>query len=349
MIMNKHIEHAGRLVSSGKPVLRLVVMLVFAAAVFADPLWYPDPSLLYPQERYITALGIGDTESEARTVVMSGIAQYFHSSIQAEEETLIQYNSAISSSTLRKTRLETSREEQMKTSVSISSVAEFRGIRFATPVHLPGGEWAALGFIDKAESLQVWEMRTNNNRVLVNSLVGAGERQRELLYRYSYMKQAAAIARLLIADVTACSGIVSSDKFAETLNFARQVIENYNAIRASMTFEIRIEGDRNGQLKNRLSGLLSRNQYIVVPRNALYAIEGEITASELTMPAGLFVRIGAELRIVNRNGAVLHSFTIPQKREGAYDWDSAYIFGFRYLGRYMEDNLIAEIAAFIDG
>jgi hypothetical protein len=327
----------------------LTVTLFCAAPLCADPLWYPDPSLLYPRNRYITAIGIGNRESEARAAVMSEIAQYFHSSVHAEENLLIQYNGAVSSSTLRRTREQFSREEQMRTSVRISSVAEFRGIQFTVPGRLGSGEWAVLGFIDREESLRVWETRAENNRVLITSLVEAGGRQEERLYRYAYMKQAASLAGLLIADIEACSQIGSSDRFAETLGFARRTIEDYATMRSSLSFELHIEGDRDGQFRNRLSGLLNGNGYVVVPRNGWYRIEGEVSAVELTMPAGLFVRIGAELRIVNGEGRVLQSFTIPANRQGAYDWETAYMFGFRYLGRYLEDHLIGEMTAFIDG
>jgi hypothetical protein len=110
-----------------------------------------------------------------------------------------------------------------------------------------------------------------------------------------------------------------------------------------------MNGDRNGMLKNTLSSLLSGNKYVVVLRNALYVIEGEISSSELTMQAGLFVRIGAELRIVNGDGVMLQSFTVPQKRCGAHDWEGAYNAAFRYLSQELEKNFIEGITAFIDG
>jgi hypothetical protein len=332
-----------------KPALVFIMMLAFGRAVYADPQWYPDPSLLYPRERYITAIGIGDKENDAKAFAISGIAQYFHSSVKAEEDLIIQYNTAVSSSSVSKVRSESVRKEQMKSSVNISSVAEFRGIHFTVPSRLASGEWVVLGFIDKAESLRMWKIRADNNRALIDSLVEAGDRQQDPLYRHGYMKQAASIAGLLIADIAACSEIGPLDDFAETLAFARRTIEDYNTMRSHLTFEIRIDGDRNGALKNRLSALLNGNGYTVVPRNALYSIAGEVSAFELTMEAGLFVRIGAELRIINGAGTVLHSFVVPQDRLGAYNWDAAYSRAFGYLGEYLENNLISEITAFIDG
>jgi hypothetical protein len=332
-----------------KPALAFIAMLVFGGTVYADPQWYPDPSRLYPRERYITAIGIGDKEKDAQAFAVSGIAQYFHSSVKAEEDLLIQYNEAVSSSSVSRARSESIRKEQMRSSVNISSVAEFRGIQFTVPVRLASGEWAVLGFIDKAESLRIWKMRADNNRALINSLAEAGDRQQEPLYRYGYMKQAASIAGLLLADIAACSETGPLDDFAETLAFARRTIDDYNTMRSQLTFEIRIDGDRNGVLKNRLSALLSRNGYTVVLRNALYSIAGEASASEVTMETGLFVRVEAELRIINGGGKVLHSFTVPQDRLGAYNWDAAYSRAFRYLGDYLENNLISEITAFIDG
>jgi hypothetical protein len=332
-----------------KQALVFISMLAFGGLVYADPHWYPDPSLFYPRERYITAIGIGDKENDAKAFAVSGIAQYFHSSVKAEEDLIIQYNEAVSSSSVSKARSESVRKEQMKSSVNISSVAEFRGIQFSAPSRLKSGDWVVLGFIDKTESLRIWKMRVGNNRILIDSLVEAGNRQHEPIYRYGYMKQAASIAGLLIADITACSEIGPLDDFAETLTFARRTIEDYNAMRSGLTFAVRIDGDRDGALKNRLSTLLSRNAYTVVSRNALYSIAGEVSAYELTMEAGLFIKIEAELRIINEAGKVLHSFTVPQDRLGAYNWDAAYSRAFRYLGEYLENNLISEITAFIDG
>lgn len=317
---------------------------VYAAAV---PSWYPDPTRVYPKSRYISALGIGSTEKEAKASAMSDIALYFKSSIQVDNALILQYNQVIEGNYLKE-----SREIEEKNRTQITSMAEFRGIRFTEPWHnTEDAEWYIAGYIDKEESLELWQRRIEMNLTFIDSLLAQGDKEKELLFRYRYKKQAFLLSQVIEADIRACAEIVNSiDRYTETLTFVQETIAEYHNFRVRLTFDIHIQGDREQRVQIKLGELLEKYGYTVVIQDPLYHITGEITGAEQTLPAGFFVRIGAKLRLLNQEETVLHSFTIPVERKGSrVDFDGAYREGFRYLEAYVERKTIGELAACIDG
>ncbi|MDR3116000.1 MAG: hypothetical protein LBU25_10840 [Treponema sp.] len=317
---------------------------VYAAAV---PSWYPDPNRVYPKSQYISALGIGSNEREAKAAAMSDIALYFKSSIQVENDLILHYNQVMEGKYLQE-----SRKIEEKNVTRINSMAEFRGIRFTVPwYNETDKEWFIVGYIDKEESLEIWKKRIDVNRMFIDTLIAQGNQQEESLFRYRYIRQAFLLAQIMEADIRACGEIVNSiGQFAEILEFTQRIIAEYHNFRVHLTFDIHIQGDRESGVQLKLGELLEKHGYTVVMQDPRYRIVGEITGYEQTLPAGLFVRIGATLRLINQGGRVLHSFTIPVARKGSrVDWDGAYREGFRYLEDYLEKNTIGELAACIDG
>ena len=316
----------------------------YAATV---PSWYPDPNRVYPKSRYINALGIGSNENEAKAAAMSDIALYFKSSIQVENDLILQYNQVMEGQYLQE-----SRKIEEKNVTRINSMAEFRGIRFTLPwYNETDKEWFIVGYIDKEESLEIWQKRIDVNRMFIDSLLTRGNQQAELLFRYKYIRQAFLLAQVMEEDIRACGEIVNSiSQFAKILEFTQSIIAEYHNFRVRLTFDIHIQGDRERRVQLKLGELLEKYGYTMVMQDPLYRIVGEITGYEQTLPAGFFVRIGAKLRLINQEEMVLYSFTIPVERKGSrVDFDGAYREGFRYLEGYLEKNTIRELAACIDG
>ncbi|MDR0722994.1 MAG: hypothetical protein LBF75_09445 [Treponema sp.] len=330
-----------------KCVLLLSYISLLNAYVAAVPSWYPDPARVYPKSRYLSALGIGNTEKEAKASAMTDIALYFKSTIQVENALIFQYNQVMEGKYLKE-----SREIEETNATRITSMAEFRGIRFTEPWHnTEDKEWYIAGYIDQEESLELWQRRIEVNRKFIDSLLTRGDQEKELLFRYRYIRQAFLLAQVMEADIRACAEIVNSiDRFAETLAFTQSIIAEHKSFRVGLTFDIAIQGDRERRVQLKLGEVLEDSGYTVVIQDPLYRIIGEITGYEQTLPAGFFVRISANLRLINQEGTVLHSFTIPGVRKGSrVDWDGAYREGFRYLEGYVEQKTIGELAACIDG
>jgi hypothetical protein len=328
-------------------ILSYTAVSLINAYAAAEPSWYPDPNRVYPKSQYISGLGIGSNEREAKAAAMSDIALYFKSSIQVENDLILHYNQVMEGKYLQE-----SRKIEEKNVTRINSMAEFRGIRFTLPWYNEDDkEWFIVGYIDKEESLEMWQKRIDVNRMFIDSLINRGNQQEELLFRYRYIRQAFLLAQVIEADIRACGEIVNSiGQFAAILEFTQRIIAEYRSFRVLLTFDTHIQGDREGRVQLKLGEVLEKHGYTMVMQSPRYRIIGEITGIEQTLAAGFFVRIGAKLRLINQEGMVLGSFTIPVVRKGSrVDFNGAYREGFLYLEDYLEKNSIVELTACIDG
>ncbi|MDR3343734.1 MAG: hypothetical protein LBT14_13345 [Treponema sp.] len=327
----------------------LITFFLIQSYAAPAPAWYPDPERVYPRAQYISGMGRGITAGEAQAEALSVIALYFKSSVKTENELLLQYNQIVSGN-----RVQEIRNIQERNLTKIASLAEFRGVRLTAPWYdEESREWVMLGYIDKQEAPQRWQNRINTNLMFMESLIEMGNRQPELLFKFSYLKAAVAIAQVIEADIRASGEVLdSTSQFRETLETARMVMAGYQLLRSELTFEVHnIQGDRQGRIQYKLSELLEKNHYTVVPQDALYSIEGAISTNEKIFPAaGFYVYAGGNLRLINRERKVLRSFTIPEERRGTMtDLDLAYRRAFLYLEDYLEHTIILEITACIDG
>jgi hypothetical protein len=322
----------------------VVLMVTLMVPVFADPPGMSDRD--FPDSLFISAIGMGATAKEAEINALSQISYYFKTTVQAEEQLISQYNQVISGK-----HTEEFRRTEMGKHVKTSSEAEFRGVRFTDPWYNPETKtWTIRGYINKHEALENYQKRIDTNVTIVAYLVDMSSQQTELLYQYWYLKDAAAIARLIEADIRASADVAepgAKAQFQEVLSFIRNIITEYNGFRSRITFDVQIDADSNGRVQRKLFQVLEKNKYVSDPDRGIYIIVGEIALSEEELPAGFFVRAGIELQMLNQDGTVLFSYSTNYPRHGSKNVTMAYNATFRDIEQDLEKNFIAGFNAFI--
>jgi hypothetical protein len=289
---------------------------------------------------------MGTTQEAAKAMALSEIALFFKSTVSVQNELLTRYNETVSGK-----NKQTNKDSFMKNQAVITSEAEFRGVRF-TPswFNEQNGNWVVLGYIDRQEANQTYLNRIETNRAVLDSLLAMGETETELLYKTEYLRDAVAIAKIIEEDVRALSEVLNSPgQFTEVLAYARQASASFNSNRTKITFDVRIDEDRDDRIQRKLFGVLEKNNYICVPRRSVYTISGSITTTEETLPAGFFVRPGITLQLSNSNGTVLYSYSKNYSRKGSKSWEAAYGLAFKAIEDDLEHNFIQEFNAFMGG
>jgi hypothetical protein len=334
-------------------VLAFNTFTVFAAP---EPSWFRNKNAEYPDSRYISYIGSGDTEEEAKAEALGSIALYFNANVKVLQGSITEYIEAVSGG-----KKQFSKISGINQNVVITSrIDEFLGVRFTSPWHNEQSRrWHILGYIDINEGRQKYDSRIKTNAAMMDSLFQAGEGETEPLRKCGYYRLAAAAARLLEGDIRAQSLMnAGADQYTPLLNSARKITGGYTGLRSQVSFDVRVDSDRDGRVKRKVSEILAKN-YSVSPNNALYIITGHLSYSEEQLPAGFFVRASIELAL-QRNPqqpsgggpysekSVFYTKTYP--RQGSMrSWDQAYNAAALKIEKDLEENFIEEFTAFLGG
>jgi hypothetical protein len=301
----------------------------------------------FPETRFISAVGMGATPKEAENSALSLISRFFHTTVQAEEalvKSVVEIEDGENSDTFR--------ELDININLIIGSASEFRGVRFSDPWFVERAQmWYIRGYIDKEEARRLYQNRIEANQNTLNVLVNTDHETGDLLAEYRLLRDAVAIATLIEADIDGLHLLEDTSWTMPDYSTFRAAIFRIKTARNEflprITFDARIEGDRQGRIQRKLLQILEQNRYIASPGRAVYTFVGEITAAEEEKPAGLFVRAGISLRLVDTDDREVFSFTDNYSPVGARTWDMAYNLAFRNIESELEAQFIEEFNAFI--
>jgi hypothetical protein len=323
----------------------LVILALLAGsylmAAGPEPRWVRSRELEYPDSRYISALGMGKGDEEAKNAALSGLALYFKSSVSVQQQLIARYNEVVSGN--QKTL---AKESSMASVATIHSQAEFLGAHFTSPwYNEQNRSWYVLAYINKQEAAELYQNRIATNLTMMEStLKQAGEP----LQQYQAFKQAASIAQFIEADILGLGELSDAvTEYREMLEYTRKVMVNSTAFRSQLRFSAAIEQDRQGRIQRKLLDVLEKNGYVTARSQGDYTISGEIFCDEERLPAGVFIHSGISLQLSNRAGTLLFSYTKNYPRWGARNQDMAYNIAFREMEKDLEANFIREFNAFL--
>ncbi|MDR2536465.1 MAG: hypothetical protein LBD29_10600 [Treponema sp.] len=332
-----------------KRLLSVIFLSAVAGELIAvpEPLWYQHKESVYPDADFVSALGIGPTLKEAEAEALKNIALYFKTTLSAQNELISQYSELSSPGGAHEGKKIT----VMKNAVIVKTQADLQGLRFTPPwYNEQSGSWAVLGYINKQEARHLYQNRIAANQQVMDSLTAAARGETERLYQYNYLKIAASVAGLVEADCRAMAEIAETPEgLAEILGHTRSVIADCLKFRLSVVFDIQIEADRRGRIRQKLAQILENQGYGTDSNRGIYRITGTVRTYEEPLPSGNYVSSGIILQMVNNEGLLLFSYSADYARQGSKNWETAYNAAFREIEKDLETNFITQFNAFLGG
>ena len=322
----------------------LILTIVAGTRLLAagpEPRWVRFREQEYPDSRFISALGMGKGDEEAKNAAMNGLALYFKSTVSVQQQILTQYNEVVSG-----TQKKTEKDTAMSNQVQIASQAEFLGAHFTSPwYNEQNRNWYVLAYINKQEAVELYQNRISANLTMLETML---TETKEPLQQYQAFKRAASIARCIEADILGLGELSdASTAHRETLEYTRKVMADSRAFRSQLRFSAAIEADPQGRIQRKLLDVLEQNGYVAVRNQGDYTITGEIFCDEETFPKAFFIHSGISLQLSNRAGDLLFSYTKNYERQGARSLNMAYNIAFREMEKDLEANFILAFNAFL--
>jgi hypothetical protein len=272
----------------------------------------------FPESRFLTADGLGETEAEAKRAAMAELAAVFETTVYAQ--TIQRAESWLADD------LPERFDKQVAQTVHLQTNVLLKGARIGRiQKDADGGGFRALAVLDRRQAASQWQREMEAIEAAIDGQVAVLRTTEGRLSRLtvlnrlaeSMVRQAVIESRLSVLGYPSLSAI---DDYADFLLERRQLAHD-------VVLWVQIEGQQERSFKRRVIALLSDGGYAIAPKReaAVGLITGylDLQSLDLGNPDVYFVRAVADVLLVDMDtGNPIASFDENQ-RKGHVNADEA--------------------------
>jgi hypothetical protein len=282
----------------------------------AGPEWVYAPDAVYPENRYISAVGYGLDRESSEKNALGALASIFGQSVKGETLASYKYSEAVNGG-LIDIQEGSEIDNAVRTSFEMQTLigAEIKDRWFdGKDTHY------AIAVMDRLQSALLYSDLIESNLQVIEHLLDIPPDDRYSLDAYTRYDLAEIIAGANAAFINALS--VLNPASAAILRDEVRREDEYRveafAIAQNIPISVTVQNDRDGRIGNAFSSVLSGQGFKTGETNARYALNVGVNLSRVDLPRNpnVFVRyvIDAELRDI-ANDVTLFPYSI-NGREG---------------------------------
>ena len=276
------------------------------------PEWLLNPQKIYPDSKYLVAIGEADTHQESQNIAASNLSKIFEMEVKADESTLQRASEIISSKG-------SSTEESMEVTknVNIFSSQKLLNVKFGESYTNAIGRVYSIAVLNRFETASIYEDKINENSSAIIQFSQKAQESENLLHRYSFLNAASLVAQTNEILLAQLSIISIHDKEMIDLPYNQDKINQQLALTAkSISFQIVIHNDEDNKIEKKIQETLT-DMGFVSGKSALLQISGNLDFenTDLKRDDGfVFVRYNFQIELKTENNVVA-TYT-NQGREG---------------------------------
>jgi hypothetical protein len=265
------------------------------------PAWVDNPKGTYPEAAYLYAIGEGSRRQYAEENAVANLSKIFESKVSVDQTVTEQYKELMT-----KDGGSFSNETTSNQSVNIQSNQTLFNVKFGETYTNNLGQIVVIAYMNRLETGDIYQEKINENAVRIQELLKKAQNSKNAEERYSYLYACDTIASMNQILLGQLDIISSSMKALVELNYDRDDIRKKMSNAASkITFHIKINGDKNNQIKSSLSEILT-NEGFNVSNIAIYNVVGTITIEDVDLQRKeKFVRWNLNLDVKSNEKTVL--------------------------------------------
>ncbi len=296
----------------------MLILIINACAVNAKskksskPKWLTNPKKVYPEQLYLTAIGEGDTRSDAENMAAANLSKIFESVIHSEENVNQRYMELTN-----KKGTETSDYTSVNKDVNISSSQKLFNIKFAQSYTDKTGRVHVLAYINRVETSDIYQQKIDDNSQKVRFYIEKSKEINNPIKKYAYLSAAMVFAqnnKILLEQLRIIdSSSIDMIKFGYNINDLSVMLSDASRM---VTFSLSIKGD-DGRITSILEDVLTGMGF-VLGENGVLKIEGSISFNDTDLKRNdgfKFVRYYLDIKVKDVDNNII--LAINEKgREG---------------------------------
>ena len=310
------------------------------------PDWYKNPKSVYPAQMYLTAIGTGDSGTDAENDAAANISKIFESVVKTEQTVDQRYSELIKGDDITV-------EDQMSIDkkVYVQAGQTLFNLQFAERFTDKKGQVHVLAYLHRIKTADIYEEKINENAKRILYFAEQSNNKESVLKKYAFMNAAGVVS---IANQTLLEQlqIIYPDalSFLE-LNYEHNEIMQQNAeLAKKVTFRIGIENDPESKVTAVLEQMLTESGF-VLSDNPELMITGKtlFENTNLKRDDGFkFVRYNFDLKITDSENNIIVS-AYEKGKEGHTTHFEAKERCIRKIAKKINKSMKKKITAYFDG
>ncbi len=330
--------------------LSIILILILSCAAHAKkrkdskPEWLKNPKAVYSEQMYLTAVGEGDSRSDAENMAAGNLARIFESNIKAEETVNQRYMELTKND-------KTDFEEQtdVTKSVNIQSQQTLFNIQYGESYTDDVGRIYAIAYLNRMKTAEIYENKINKNASRIDYFMGIADKSGDPILRYAAMNAASAVSsinELLLAQLTI---IFPSAIDMLEINYNHdKIVKDTNAAAANVSCKIAIQNDEENKIVIMLEELINDLGF-VLSKESVLRIDGNIILEKTDLKRDLeFIRYELQINVTDNKDSVIVSMS-EKGREGHVSASEAEARAIRTLSKKINKQLKKKLVAYFDG
>jgi hypothetical protein len=309
------------------------------------PEWVTNPESRYPDDQYLSAVGIGDTANEAKAQAVSQLSQIFEVKVKSTFEGVEKYKEIIENDK----KVQTSEEIAVTEEVRLESDQSLINVQYSDVYVGEDARNYAVAYIDRDKTADIYESRIDTFFDRVENFLSQAQSADRTSYRYVYLKNA------ILADQSATAflnqlSIIKNERYsAIRYPYNRDRIYNrFDEVSEKMIFSVSVENDDNGKIASILKQLLSENNFKIADEG-LYQAAGTIRFEEMPTDKNDYyvLKWYLSLDVIDDTGKVVITLD-EQKRETAISEAAARSFSYAGIEEVVENKFILSFLEYLN-
>lgn len=297
-----------------------------------------------PPERFLSAVGLGDTRAQAEKAAASELAKVFESKIRVED-TLIERYTELMNDKGGSMSAQTDGSRQ----TTISSAQTLYNLKYTEPTVDSRGLVTVVAYMDRRETAVVYLDKIGANSARVKFLSAEGSKAGDPVKRFAFLGAAATIGLNNRVLVDQLSIIHQAARKGVDLGYDQDALQKQAAEAAKdVGFAVKIKGDVGNKVGKLCEELFTDMGFVVSDKPAL-TVDGTFTLEEtdLGRTDAKFVRYDCTLSV--RDGAGNALATLVEKgREGHASTKEASARVLRTIKEKLQTELRRKLTAYFD-
>ena len=330
--------------------LSVVLILILSCAAHAKkrkdskPEWLKNPKAVYSEQMYLSAIGEGDSRSDAENLAAGNLSRIFESNIKAEETVNQRYMELTKNN-------KTDFEEQTDITkiVNIKSQQTLFNIQFGESYTDDVGRVHAIAYLNRMKTAEIYENKINKNTDRIEYFMGIADKSADPILKYAAMSAASAVSSINESLLVQLTIIFPSALDMLDINYNHdQIVKDTNIAAANISCKIAIKNDEEKKITIMLEELINDLGFVLSDDNVL-TINGDILLEKTDLKRDLeFVRYELQINVTDNKNKVIVSMS-EKGREGHVSIQEARARAIRTLSKRINKQLKKKLIAYFDG
>jgi hypothetical protein len=240
------------------------------------PDWFLNPQSVYPDNKYMTALGSGDTRRAAEQSALGALSQRFEAKVTMDMQTQDRYRELITSGGGGYTE----QEMAVNQGINVQSNQTLVNVQFGEAAVDEQGRVHVIAYLERAPTGKLYQELIRKNGEKVASFLAEAQASDEKIRRYAYLSAAATVAagnEMLIEQLR-----IIAPGYEKQLGLPYEVNE-VNKRRADaasgMKAAVAIQGDEGSRITSVVKEALGELRF-PMGQPATIKVEGSVSLQE---------------------------------------------------------------------